>query len=157
MALWTFPVTPASISVCSLIDVFSVLSKHLIDFFSEDEAHILKGKKKLYCITGKKITVNTLKNSSSPKLNRQLSKAPQGDHLFYAMLFLIYILYCYALKKKRCQQALCWGLVGDNEVHYKTELGIQTELGRKLGQAHRGKLILGFPSSSERQSTGESG
>lgn len=62
------------------------------------------------------------------------------------------------LKKKRCQRALCWGLVGDNEVHYKTAIGnTKRELGRKLGQARRGKLILGFPSSSERQSTGESG
>lgn len=32
-------------SVCGLMDVFSVLSKHLRDF-SEDEAHILKGRKK---------------------------------------------------------------------------------------------------------------
>lgn len=70
-------------------------------FFSEDEAHILKGGKKTVLYhRKKKITVNTLKNSSSPKRNRQLSKAPQGDHLFYAMLFLIYILYCYVLKKK---------------------------------------------------------
>lgn len=40
-------------SVCGLMDVFSVLSKHLRDF-SEDEAHILRGKKKLYCNTEKK-------------------------------------------------------------------------------------------------------
>lgn len=80
------------------MDVFSVLSKHLIDF-SEDEAHILKGKKNCIVSQKKKITVNTLKNSSSPNLNRQLRKAPQGDHLFYAMLFLIYIWYCYVLKK----------------------------------------------------------
>lgn len=54
--------------------------------------------------------------------------------------------------------ALCWGLLGDNEVHYKTVIGnINRELGWKLVQAHRGKLILGFPSLSERQTTGELG
>lgn len=95
-------------------------------FFRRWSSHF-KRKKKLYCITEKKITVNTLKNSSSPNLNRQLRKAPQGDHLFYAMLFLIYIWYCYVLKKSDATR-LCvgawWGIM-----RYTTELllGIQIE------------------------------